>query len=170
MNTHTESSTLVKERSGALLGMYQENRAHARHHESQRVTVSSIIVASSVGLVSLVSAGGLTRADWPLTAALISIGLCGTMFTATQFERIRLYKRRANEYRRACDDLLFKGVGGAAQTPDTLEGIIVNADREHRKRFPLLCSVSGVKWFWIFWPLTIAIIGTLATAYVLYAL
>lgn len=167
MNAYLESSAFIKERSGALMGMYQENRAHARHHESQRVTVSSIIIASSVGLVSLISAGGLTRADWPLTAALVSIGLFGTMFTATQYERIRLYKRRANEYRRALDDLLFKEAEGEGRAPDTLEGVTGNADREHRKRFPLLCRVSGVKSFWIFWPMMIALIGTLATAYVL---
>jgi hypothetical protein len=167
LNTHTDANSFVKERKDALLAMYQENRAHARHHESQRLTVTSIIIAATVGLVSLIAHNSLSREDWPLTFALILIGLYGTFFTATQFERVRLYKHRANEYRDALDALLFTANGG--RVTQTLKSIIEKSDKEHCEQFPLLRKLAAVKSFWILWPLTIAVIGTVATLYVLTA-
>ena len=167
MHVHTESSTLIQERSDALLAMYQEHRVHARHHESQRARVSYLIIISTLGLVTVISADGLKRADWPLTASLILIGLFGTLFLASQFERIRLYKHRSDEYRKALDLLLFEEVAGEGRGTGTLGSIAEYADEEHRKQFPRMRGLTGFKPFWICWPLTIALIGAWATVHAL---
>jgi hypothetical protein len=117
--------------------------------------------------VSVISYDGLKRGDWPLTASLIIIGVFGTMFTASQYERLRRCKLRANEYRKALDDLLFEEAAGADRTARTLGGIIASADKGHREKFPLLRRAADRTSFWLLWPLTIALIGAAATAYVL---
>jgi hypothetical protein len=55
MNEPDDSHHLTKDQKDAFLGMYEENCAHMRHHESQRATASNIIILTAAELVSLMA-------------------------------------------------------------------------------------------------------------------
>ncbi|MCU1264603.1 MAG: hypothetical protein JWM21_921 [Acidobacteria bacterium] len=139
MTAVADSSRLMSERKDVLLGLYQENRTHLRHHESQRSTVTNIILVTTVGLVGLVRE--LTFNDWPLLLAMILVGAFGTVFNAKQNEQVRRYKARSWEYDEALDELLFKGT-------TTLKSIREKADDESSSKFSLVR---------VLWPLAISI-------------
>jgi hypothetical protein len=150
---------LIKEQKDVMLCIYQENRANARHHESQISTVSNIIILSTVGLVGFIANDyHLNWKDLPLLFGLITIGIYGPFFIAYHFKRIRRSKKRAEKYFEALDELLFKG----ADFSQTLKGIH-RADSEPAKlRWVTLAAAA----FRILWPLTISIIGIIIAAYV----
>jgi hypothetical protein len=179
MKDPDDLKNLTTGQKDALLGMYEENCAHARHHESQRASASNIIILTTAGLVSLIAAGRLTCDDWPLACGLIVIGICGAAFNVAHLERVCLYRRLADEYRNALDDLLFQREGAnEEQTPKTLKGIQSKAESEHIKKFRiehvqkfrLLRWLANIEIIRIIWPLIITIIGVWTLGYILLVL
>jgi hypothetical protein len=118
------------------------------------------MIVASLGLASVMATDHkLTRADWPLTSALIIIGLFGTLFTAIHFERIRFYERRAMKYYDELDALIFK-----EQSLKSLKEILNAADRERGDNMlQTLRWLNNTRSFRIFWPLTIAVFGIILT-------
>ncbi|HZI20285.1 MAG TPA: hypothetical protein VEY09_17020 [Pyrinomonadaceae bacterium] len=182
MNAPDDLNNLTKDRKDALLGMYEENCAHARHHESQRATASNIIILTTAGLVGVMSNGRLTCDDWPLACALIVIGFCGAVFNFNHLERVCLYRRIADEYRNSLDALLFKGEEAAeGQTPKTLKGIQSKATKEHDRKFRkervnkfrifrILRWVANIEFVRIIWPLLIGLTGVVTIVYIFLSL
>ena len=64
------------------LELYKDNREHARHHETQRTTMSNLILvitAAASGMISIDS--NLSINDLPLTLFISFLGLFGVIFT-----------------------------------------------------------------------------------------
>lgn len=160
MTPPERSDNLIKEQKDVMLSIYQENRANARHHESQISIVSNIIILSTVGLVGFMANDyQLDWKDLPLLFGLITIGIYGPFFISYHFKRIRRSKKRAEKYFEALDELLLKG----ADFSQTLKDIH-RADSD----LPKLRGVTLVAAaFRILWPLTISLIGIIITVYVL---
>ena len=153
---------LIKEQKDVMLCIYQENRANARHHESQISTVSNIIILSTLGLVGLMANDyHLDRKDLPLLFGLIIIGIYGPFFISYHFKRIRRSKKRADKYFEALDELLVKGANFSQKLKD-----IHRADDSEPDKLRGLKLVAAA--FRILWPLTISLIGIIITVYVLF--
>jgi hypothetical protein len=165
MNPPTDLNSFIKERKDVLLGIYQENRTHARHHEGQISKAANIMILATLGLVTVIANDStLNLKDWPLTCSLILIGVYGTIFTTYHFERICRCKNLANRYRQALDDLLFKNEG---QNPQTLEKLHRLNDGEHDEKYPSTLGLRFVSKVRVLWPLTISLIGIITTVHVL---
>ena len=56
MNEPDDLNNLTKDQKDALSGVYEENCALMRRHQSQRATASNIVILTTAGLVSLMVA------------------------------------------------------------------------------------------------------------------
>ncbi|HJQ34449.1 MAG TPA: hypothetical protein VJ866_19875 [Pyrinomonadaceae bacterium] len=154
--THTR----IKEQKDILWAMYQDSILLARSQEAQRVKVSNIILLTSVAVVGVVAHGGLTISDWPLTGALIPLGVYGAFFTSTCFESICRYQKRARKHYQAFASLVSTG-----EPRQSLEEIISVDDCEHDEALPNFGRLSWLSLLRTLWPLMISLMGLAATVY-----
>jgi hypothetical protein len=143
--------------SDVLLKLYEEERQHARDAESQRGTLTFLIVGVASGLLSFATERGLTPNTIWLTALLVVLGVYGFVTSLKLYERFRFHTTRARNYRRRI----------AALHPNAqLNEIKDQAADEHLQRFPRLAR-SGLQNFWAALHLIIAVVGVALTAMVL---
>lgn len=149
--------TVVRERKELLLGMYQENRCHARHYETVRATVVSFILAAALAMCASIAGGGLNRKDWPLAAVLVVIGVYGAVFNQFYFKRISCYELLAEEF---CNelDILF-GTSRPVNAPRTLRQIQADAATNQDEKFASWRGMEGLVLFRMYWPITISILA-----------
>jgi hypothetical protein len=134
----------------ALWHMYQENCAHVRHHESQRSSVTTAIIAIEAALIGVATFDrAIGPSDIPVSVLMIALGLFGAIFSAKQYERSKLHMKRAGFYRSAVDRT-FPGA--------PLITCKTNADAAHKRVFPRLYAL-GLNHFWIALYLSLALIG-----------
>lgn len=132
---------LNEEQTEVLLRLYQENGLRIRHYESQRSTAAHIIIAGTVGLVTLIR--HLDFEDWPLTVAIALVGFFGAAFTAIYFWLIENCEKTAHKYHKKLDSQLF----GNQQTIEKLQGTHLSGAK---KVIDLVMK---------FWPLFITIVA-----------
>jgi hypothetical protein len=124
----------------ALWGMYQENTTQARHHEDQRSTVASTLIAIAGAVIGLITfQKSISVWDIPLTVLLMAIGGFGAVFSAKQYERFSLHMERARTYRDALDVHL---------DGSPLKPLKVAADARTAKDFPKLTGLR-LHYFWL---------------------
>ena len=129
--------------------MYQEHCAQGRHHESQRSTVASAVMAVSAAIIGIVTFDRTIAAptDLPLAFLLIVLGGFGAGFAMKHYERFSLHMERARRYRNALDALL----------PDQpLRRLKQEADESHEEKFPRMH-----RWRLHYWWLTVNLVVTL---------
>ncbi len=97
---HEPLGAKLNNRTEILLNMFNEHCIHGRQHESQRSTVTSIILSISAALVALVSLDdAINKSDIPIGAFLIGVGAFGAIFCAKLYERFRLHMEHVKIYR-----------------------------------------------------------------------
>jgi uncharacterized integral membrane protein len=143
---------MMKDKTDVLWGMYQEHLVYARHHETLRANVTNYILLVGGGVGTLVSSGGFTRWDLPLTILLILLGLFGAVFSASHSERHHAHKKRAYAYRDELDKLVF-------QEGNYLTTIKDRVDKEVEQEYPVLSFIVKTHWLWMAFPLIIAVLG-----------
>ena len=143
-----------KDRVDLLWKVYQEHYTNARHHETQRSSVIQYLLITGGLIGTLISAGGVTRGDWPLAAFLIALGLFGAIFSGSHFERYHRHKKRAGAYREHIDTITFPDELLLWQLKDT-------CDRERRARHPWLTWMVSVHWLWLAFPLLVSLLGVI---------
>jgi len=173
-NQSTDPNNLLEAQKDVLLGMYCENRAHARHYEDQRATISNIIMLATVALIGVIAQDGLKPDDWPLTVAVALVGAFGSVFTTIYFRRIKRFEKRSDEYLLALDVLVF----GWPPKGEKLEGRHLQAilkeadlpdkDKTYAKEHRTPSRREKMAWFRMFWPLAITLLALLATRAALY--
>src|SRR5437868_4603714 len=95
-----------------LWKMYEENVTEGRHHETQRATVTNLVIAIAAAVLGLVTYDkAITHLDLPLTIFLVFLGVFGAAFSSKYYERFRLHMKRAKKYRNALDKLLSNQPG-----------------------------------------------------------
>jgi hypothetical protein len=134
-----------------LWKMYQEHCTQGRHHESQRSTVISAVMAISAAVIGLVTfdksiAGA---ADVPLAFLLIVLGAFGGGFAMKHYERFSLHMERARRHRDALDALL---------PGQPLRQLKQQADSAHNSQFPHLHKWRLHYW-WLTLNLILAVVG-----------
>lgn len=139
-SAESDRLTIHDTRRDALWKMYQEHCTHMRHHETQRSTVASAMIAVASALLSVVTFDkALSLADVPLLLLVFALGVFGALFSAKQYERSAMHMERARAYRDALDMDL------PGQPLITLK---VRADRRHEAEFPRLHRLRVNK-FWM---------------------
>ena len=134
----------------SLWKMYQEQRTHIRHHESQRSSVAAALIAIAGALLGLITFDkAINLSDLPLTLFLLLIGSFGAIFSAKQYERSSLHTERASSYSDAIDELLDN---------HPLKRVKQDADARHTKQFPKLFHLRLNK-FWLGMYLLVAFLG-----------
>ena len=131
--------------------MYLEHCTQGRHHETQRSTVNSAIVAVAAAVVGIVTFDKTIAAptDLPLALLLVALGAFGAGFSMKHYERFNLHMERARRHRDALDALL-KG--------QPLRRLKNEADLTHNGKFPRLHKWRLHYW-WLALNLIVAIVG-----------
>lgn len=90
-----------------LWKMYAENTTQARHHETQRSTVTNLILLAAGSILALTTVDKrINDADVPATILVVALGLFGIVFSAEHYARTRQHLERSKQYRVALDRLL----------------------------------------------------------------
>lgn len=148
----TEERKILKD---ILFALYSENVNQCRHHESQRATVTSSIIAIDTIIIGLITFDKVINyTDIPLSVLLIILGIFGATFTLKHYERYSLCVERLRQYRKELDEQF------AGNEISRLRNI---ADEIHKKRFPHLVKYTHHK-FWIFLHIIIIAIALTLTA------
>ncbi len=123
-----------------LWKMYQEHCTQGRHHEVQRSTVASVLLAIVAVVIGLITNDQkITNSDIPLTLFLLVLGMFGAVFSAKHYERFELHMESARRYRDELDTLL----PGAP-----LKRLKRAADDKHNGKYPRLKDLR-LNRFWI---------------------
>lgn len=158
--TKTEAATLKENKKDVLLELHKEHYLQIRHYETQRSTVSNLLVIISAAILAFVTYDkALTFADFPLTFMLMIIGLFGAGFCIKYYERSTLNTYRVRKYRAELDKELFDS--------GLIQPLIVEAAKLQEEKFPRLFegSLSWIKVhrLWIFFHLLVAFLGLILT-------
>ena len=78
------------DKSEILLSMFHEYRQYARHHETQRANLTSIIVVVAAGLIAFIGNKDIHYVKWPMCVFLIIVGLFGAVATLRLSRKARL--------------------------------------------------------------------------------
>jgi hypothetical protein len=137
-----------------LFGLYQDNINQGRHHETQRATVTSSILAIDAIIIGLITFDKcINSSDVPLTIFLTVLGIFGAAFTLKHYERYSLHMQRARVYRNKLDKIFMDGLVFTLKK---------NADEENDKEFPILKNLRLHYW-WTALHLIVSVIGTVLT-------
>ncbi len=144
----------MSDKIDVLLDLYNEHCDWERHHETQRSSVTSILIAVAAGILGVVTFDGhINAVDVPLTGFLVFLGIFGALFSAKQYNSFSKHQERANKIREALD----------AALPDAkiLElRKAADAACENKDRF---ISRLRLHHFWNALDILIALIGLLLT-------
>ena len=133
-----------------LWRMCEQNIEQARHHEGQRATVATALIAVSGALIGLITFDQrISPSDLSLAVFLIITSLFGLFFQAKQYERFDLHMERARTYR----DALDASLPGAP-----IKKLKLEADRRNAKKHPFLEPLRLYR-FWALLYVLIALIG-----------
>jgi uncharacterized membrane protein YidH (DUF202 family) len=137
-----------------LLDLYREHCNWERHHETQRSSVTSILVAVAAGILGIVTFDGhIDTIDLPLTSFLIILGCFGALFSAKQYNSFSQHQERANKIREALNTLV----------PDAkILELRKEADEICKKKNRMM-SKMRLHYFWNSLHVLITIIGILLT-------
>jgi hypothetical protein len=98
-----------------LVAMYQEQQNMARHHETQRSTVTTIFSSLATALLAVMGAlwkvgEPFDRRFLPLTLALLALGIFGYLLTMKLFERSVSHFSLSEAYLNTINTLIWEDV------------------------------------------------------------
>jgi hypothetical protein len=145
---------IMPDKIEVLLDLYNEHCDWERHHETQRSSVTSILIAVTAGILGIVTFDGhINIIDVPLTSFLIILGCFGALFSAKQYESFAIHQERANKIRESLDAFL----------PDAMIMKLRNAADEKCKKKNRMLSKMRLHHFWNTLHILIAMIGIILT-------
>lgn len=148
----------VVEECKYLWNMYQDNCAHARHHEAQRMSLLGATVGIGGGLFAIVGWDQkVLTSDLPLLILAVILGLFSATMTAKFTERASLHAARARAYRNALDSQL---------TIASLLDLKRSGDERNGVRHPNMSQLR-LRWLWVSIHLAVAVIGLILVAQVM---
>ncbi|MEM6626037.1 MAG: hypothetical protein AAF719_04975 [Pseudomonadota bacterium] len=137
------------DRADLLMQIYDEQTNHARHHESLRVNIVSVILTlGSLVIAVICHDGGIFRDDIPIIVFLGCLGLFGYIASMKHYERNRLHVARAQVMREMAEDSL-----GADDIGDALR----KAGKEHEKAYSFQSGYIRLKYVWAIAPLLLSL-------------
>jgi hypothetical protein len=156
-------SDIGNARKDLLLGMYLEMRTHARHAETLRSNVISYTLALTSALIVVIALDTkLNKADLPICAAIIVLGLVSTLFSASYAELFHRNWQRAKKLSHRLDILFFDGES------DTIAELLKQADDDpenHRFYGWIRERTGSTQRFWLVAPISVVLAGIVLTIY-----
>jgi len=143
-----------------LWKLYQDHYTQVRHYETQRSTVTNLLLTIAAALLAFVTYDkALTRSDIPLTTLIFIIGLFGAAFSLKYHERSSFHYTRLLQYRDKLDELLSE--------PGILSRLREDAVKKHTAEFPMLYKGKLHWWkvhrLWVFLHLLVSLFGLVLT-------
>lgn len=148
------------------MALLKEHYNHVRHYETQRSTVSNLIVIVAAAILAFVTHDNeLTRADLPLTILLLFVGMFGIAFAAKYYERTKANADRYYKYRDKLDELFFES--------KVLNAVLDDAASVTKAACPRLAKGGSLDWIkahrlWITFHALITGLGLILTVLILY--
>lgn len=155
-----------KDQREILLTLLKEAYNHVRHYETQRSTVSNLIVIVAAAILGFVTRdNALTRADLPLSSLLFVVGIFGIAFAAKYYERTKANADRYYKYRDKLDELFFESRG--------LSNVLDEAAKDTSAACPRLVEGGSLGWIkvhrlWITFHALIGCLGLILTILILF--
>ena len=133
-----------------LIAMYQEHLTQARHQESERATVTNLILVLSTVITGFITFDQIiTISDVPAALLLVFLGVYGAIFSMKLYERFRLHYERSRSVRFRIEQLY----------PITkITELQTNADNISKNRFPFFFDFRLYK-LWVGISIFITIFG-----------
>ena len=143
-----------------IWNQYKDEQEWQRHNETQRATLSQILLSISAALVALFPKSPQVG-DWLIPAFLIGIGLFGILVVLKYSERFLSHVAVAGEYRKVLD-AFFKPENGDQNLQkylftETLEAAI--AHHNEKTFFALRTVYFRQHWLWVGLFASITILG-----------
>src|ERR1017187_7438710 len=131
-----------------ILECWKDQRAQARHTETQRATFTNIILIVAAALLGFVANIGFHASNLALTATITFLGLFGAATSAKYYERYNLHLEEA---------IRFSEMLAAQEQEYDYEKILgpVRADHASRNRLARL----RLNELWVAFHLIVAVIG-----------
>ncbi|MBD2757145.1 hypothetical protein [Spirosoma validum] len=144
--------------------MFGEHTSHGRYLETQRSTVSNLILILVGAIITLVTVDKhVNYADLPAILLLLGIALFGIVFSAKHYPTCSSHMERAKYYQLAIDELLphlddpdLAGINEhipSKHSERVLTELKQAADESfegyQRHRFLVLMNRSRIHWLWI---------------------
>jgi hypothetical protein len=143
-----------------LLELHKEHYAQIRHYETQRSTVSNLLVIIAAALLAFITFDkSLAWSDLPLTGMVTLVGLFGAAFCLKFYERATVNSYRVRGYRARLDAELFSSC--------LVQPLIEEANEKQQEKFPNLYE-GTLEWvkvhrLWMVFHLLISILGLVLT-------
>ena len=131
-----------------LQKLYEEQRSQRRQSESQRSTLTNILILIDAGLIALMGSQHFSPGMLYIAQILMFFGLFGVLSSLKYYERSRLHWRRSRYYEKKIAELV-------STNPIELRE---KADKDHQKEWPFLSKIHQF-WLWIILHSIIIIIG-----------
>ena len=148
-----------------LLSLMEEHYRQIRHYDTQRSTVSNLLVIIAAAVLAFVTYDkALTHSDLPLTILLFVVGLFGASFCMKYFERATLHANRFRKYQEKLDEVVFDS--------KLIQILRDETDQQHAKQFPKLTkgrlSWAKVSRLWIIFHLLLALLGFILSILIIF--
>jgi uncharacterized membrane protein YfcA len=121
--------TETKDQGGATLAFWKEHRDQMRQSETQRATLTNLILVIVAALVSVITQQKFARHTLPLSILIILAGLYGALACAKYHERATYHLHQARVLTRT-----LIGLGTLADIGDQLDA----RRQEHINAYPRL--------------------------------
>ena len=139
-------------------GLFEEHFSYCRHHETQRATVTGIVVAAAMVLVGIIfNNGKLDPGDIPALISIIVLGVLGLAFSLKSYERYRRHRELYRKFRDEVDKLVCEG---------EISKLSKEAKEDHKSAHPILSRMRGHR-LWISVHIMIAALGIVLTISIL---
>jgi len=132
-----------------LLQLYEEQWTQARHVESQRATITNLILVIVSVLIAMITERGVGRETLPVAVLLIVLGFFGAVTSEKLYERFQYCVGKASYLRERVDEL-----------HPTIQLLKLNSISEdkHRKDYPRLSKIR-LHHLWLTLHIGIALSG-----------
>jgi hypothetical protein len=140
-----------------LLEYWKDQRTQARNAESQRATLTNIVLLIVIATLGFVGQQGLREAMLPLTISLVVLGLFGATASAKYYERYTVHIDQAIQF--------SKLLGDPPLLPDFEDTLNpVRADHADRNRWMSKIRLNKI---WIALHLLVALTGLVLTVIII---
>lgn len=140
-----------------LLEYWKDQRTQARNAESQRATLTNIILLIVAATLGFVGQQGLHKTVLPLTISLMVLGIFGATASAKYYERYNLHIAQAIRFSKLLGDPPL-----LPDFEDTLKP--VRADHANRNRWMSRVRLNKM---WVALHLLVALTGLVLTAIII---
>lgn len=149
---------MALEKEEYLWRMVNEHMTQARHQETLRSSMTTLLVTLSVAIVGFITFDkDLSNTDLAPAILLFSLGAFGILFSAKHYERFNFHIARVRSYRNALEGF-FPDVQWKTLRED--------ADKYHELKFPQIVK-QRQHWFWLVLHGINAVLGLILTALIL---